>query len=314
MSSLLDLSIIIVNYKTPDLTIRCIDSIYATTKCNFEVIVVDNASMDDSKERICTAFPKVIWIQNKENDGFGRANNLGVANSRGKYILLLNSDMVLTDDCIDHCLRKMAEYDIPVVYACRLVNADGSLQRNAYYDIVSIRKMLNNSILYVKLFGEIKQKPNEEIKALMGAFMLIPLDMFKEVNGFDPDFFMYCEEMDLCRRLASKGCRFRVADDVYAIHKHEGSSSNKQKTYAQRLLSESLLVYKVRGWLFYAMYHFVFINIVVTNLIISIFARKYKQSVTMVVKAYFNNFWRYFTIPFEYRRGMGDGKRMLKVN
>ena len=89
------LSIVIVNYRTPELTIRCIESVYATTKTQFEIIVVDNASGDDSRDRICSSFGDVVWIQNEVNDGFGRSNNIGVSKAKGKYILLLNSDMIL---------------------------------------------------------------------------------------------------------------------------------------------------------------------------------------------------------------------------
>lgn len=313
MSPALELSIIIVNYKTPNLTTRCIESIYATTRCSFEIIVVDNASGDDSKERICAAFPKVIWVQNKVNEGFGRANNLGVQYAKGKYILLLNSDMVVQKNTIDFCLEQIKKDNSIAAYTCKLTNADGTNQRNAYYDIVSIRKILNNSILFVKIFGEIKSKPNEGVKAIMGAFMLIPKAAFDDVHGFDPDFFMYSEELDLCRRLSSMGYTFGCTDSVYAVHKHEGSSSDKLKTYRQRLLSESLLVYKMRGCLFYVLYHFVSFMAIVTNLIIAVFVHKYMPTAKLANKAYFKNLGQYFTIPCLYKRSIGDGRLLLKI-
>ena len=307
------LSIVIVNYRTPELTIRCIESVYATTKTQFEIIVVDNASGDDSRDRICSSFGDVVWIQNEVNDGFGRANNKGVANAKGQYILLLNSDMVLTDGCIDYCMEQIMGDGMLAAYSCRLVNIDGSMQRNVYYDIASKRKILESSVLFVKLFGIHEISTKEEIKAIMGAFMLMHKEKFEEVRGFDPDFFMYSEEIDLCRRMALKGYVFGCTDAVYAIHKHEGSSTCKLTTYRQRLLSESLMVYKIKGLFGYLLYHFLSFNVFVTNLIISIFVAKYRLSTIMINKAYFMNFGQFITIPLLYSRNLGQGKRMLKV-
>mgnify|MGYP003659434064 CR=1 FL=1 len=100
-SEKIDLSFIIINYKTPLLTKDCIASIYALNcKCKFEIIVVDNYSCDDSFSIITQEFNKIKWLQSEENLGFGRANNLAVSKSIGEYILLINSDVVLFENSI----------------------------------------------------------------------------------------------------------------------------------------------------------------------------------------------------------------------
>ena len=306
------LSIVIVNYKTPDLTIRCIDSIYATTKCNFEVIVVDNASMDDSKERIRAEFPEVIWIQNKENVGFGRANNLGVRYAQGDYILLLNSDMIVLENTIDYCLNQIKKDDTIAAYTCKLVNPDGTHQNNLCMDFVDLKKIINSNIIFVKLFGEIHS--DSIIKGILGAFMLMRKSMFVEFGGFDPDFFMYFEEIDLCRRILASGkYHFEHTTSVSAVHKHEGSSTGKLWNRRQRILSESLIVYKIYGYGGFAFYHFIQFNTVISNLLVSIFKKQYRNVSILNFKAYMKNFALNILLPLHFSRKIGTGKRLLKV-
>jgi hypothetical protein len=222
--------------------------------------------------------------------------------------------MVLMDGCIDYCLQQAETNDKLAAYTCKLVNSDGSPQRNVYYDLMSIRKILNCSILFIKLFGLQKPSEKEKPKAIMGAFMLIPKEKFSEVLGFDPDFFMYSEEIDLCRRLALKGFTFDHTDAVYAVHMHEGSSTCKLTTFRQRLLSESLMVYKMKGLAWYVLYHILTFNVYITNLFISFVIAKYRASAFMMTKAYFMNMCGFLTIPLLYCRNIGQGKRLLKVN
>lgn len=306
-------SIIIVNYRTPDLTIRCIDSVYATTQTPFEVIVVDNASGDDSRERICSKFSDIVWIQNGTNEGFGRANNLGVAQAKGDYILLLNSDMVVQENTIDYCLGQIKKDDTIAAYTCKLVNTDGTTQNNLSRDIVDLKRNLNNNIIYVKLFGEVFVKTST-IRAIMGAFMLMKKSVFVEFRGFDPDFFMYFEEIDLCRRMMESGeYHFDYTEKVCAIHKHEGSSVGKLWNRRQRILSESLMVYKMYGYGGFAFYHFIQFNTVILNLLVSIFKKQYRKFSILNYKAYMKNFALNILLPLQFSRKIGTGKRLLKV-
>src|SRR5690554_3771066 len=106
MKEAINLSIIVVNYKTPHLTLRCLESIFnSNISISFEVIVVDNYSKDHSKRIIRDKFHKVVWIQSKYNSGFGRGNNLGIIKAKGEYILLLNSDLVVEKNTIQLCFN-----------------------------------------------------------------------------------------------------------------------------------------------------------------------------------------------------------------
>lgn len=306
-----DLSIIIINYKTPDLTIRCIESVYATTKCNFEIIVVDNASCDDSKDRIYSQFPQVVWIQNEENVGFGRANNIGVANARGSYLLLLNSDMVVTENAIDHCLVVVKNNATIGVLGCKLVNEDGSLQNSVYHDVVSYKSLMNQNVVFVKIFGE--KSYRDKIVAIMGSFMIVSKELYKEIGGFDPDFFMYFEEIDMCRRIIEKGYSINYDDAVYAYHKHGASSPNNKKRLRQVYASQMLMVFKHKGFFGYLLYNLLLVNNLALNAVVSLFRKQYRKGVKDVFNAYICNVLENISIPFLYRRKMGNGKRMLKV-
>ena len=305
-------SIIIVNYRTPDLTIRCIDSVYATTKTPFEIIVVDNASGDNSQEKIRTKFGDVVWIQNERNEGFGRANNIGVANAKGDYVLLLNSDMVVADGTIDHCIETIRSDAQIGALGCKLLNDDGSLQNSVYYDVVSYKSLLAQNILFVKLF-----KPNiskEKIVAVMGSFMLMPKELYNEVGGFDPDFFMYFEEVDLCRRLVEKGYYINYDSAVFAYHKHGASSSDNKKRVRQLYASQMLMVFKSKGFLGYVLYNTLFIINIGTNSVVSVFRKQYRTEAINVFRAFICNFMVNLLIPVMFGRKIGNGKRMLKIN
>lgn len=311
MNSPIELSIIIVNYKTPELTLRCVNSIYATTKCRFEIIIIDNASEDDSKDRIYAAYKNVIWIQNEENIGFGRANNIGVANAHGKYLLLLNSDMVVAEKSIDHCLEILKANANIGVLGCKLLNENGSFQNSVYYDFVSYRSLLTQNVLLVKLFG--LELQHERIVAVMGSFMFISRELYCDVAGFDPDFFMYFEEVDLCRRILNKGYSINYNDDVYAYHKHGASSSDGKQKNRQLYASQMLMVFKTKGFLGYIIYNLLFSFNIVTNAIVALFKKQYRKGVKEVFCAYICNCSINIMIPFRYGRKIGNGKRMLKV-
>lgn len=310
--SQIELSIIIINYKTPSLTLRCIESIHNTTKCNYEIIVVDNDSQDDSQSIICAAFPNVIWIQNNTNEGFGRANNKGVSMANGEYILLLNSDVLVQENTIDKCLEYLRNTNKATILACQLQNINGSIQNNLNHDIVDLNQQLNCNIAIVKIFGA-KPTPNS-ICAISGAYMMMGKNIFDAVNGFDPDFFMYFEEIDLCRRINNHcNCEYKLIETVSAIHKHEGSSTGKLWNRRQRIISESLMAYKIYGYGGFALYHFLQFNTVTMNLVVSFFIKKYRDSALLHFKAYMKNLPMNIVLPLLYSRKPGTGKRLLKI-
>lgn len=307
-----ELSIIIVNYKTPDLTLKCIESIKETVGFNnYEIIVVDNCSNDNSQEIITKKNEDVVWINNPNNDGFGRANNVGISNSKGEYILLINSDVTVLENTIEKCLETIkAEKNIGAL-GCRLLNEDDSLQKSVYYHTSDYSEILEEN-LFLDYIYTFKHK---EIKALMGSFLLIPKKVFEQVKGFDPDFFMYCEELDLCRRITSNGYKLKYLDEVSAYHLHGASSSGRSWVRKQTYLSKALLVYKEKGILGYIFYHFLFTINTITNFILMwLLDKGYRKGFWTTQVCYYGNYLHYLTIPFLYSRQYGTEKRILRRN
>jgi GT2 family glycosyltransferase len=304
------LSIIIVNYKTPDLTIGAIESIVNSASVLYEIIIIDNASDDDSEELIRSKYSDIIWIQNEKNEGFGRANNRGIQLARGKYILLLNPDVIILDETLSACIEKF-ENDLQLgIIGCKLINEDGTHQKSTY-SVASLRKLLDQNLIINKFWP----MRNEPVEAVMGSFMLLSRQIFEEVGGFDPDFFMYSEELDLCYRIAKKGYTIKYFEGASAIHKNGGSTSDKKWAMKQRYLSNALLFLKVRGYLGYFLYHFLFLLNSLTNFFVMWgLDNQWRRSYWKTQKYYFSNFGYYFIIPFLYSRNPGNGKRLLKRN
>ena len=305
-----EVSIIIVNYRTPDLTIRCVESIVQTTRVTYEIIVVDNDSQDDSVEQIRHAHPTVQIIENTENEGFGRANNLGAAHAKGTYLLLINSDVILQENCIDHCLELLKQEPQTGVLGCKLVNDDGSDQNSQYFDVASLKSIWRTNVLIDKFFTF----KRGELEAVMGAFFFIPRDLFRELGGFDPDFFMYAEELELCKRVRARGFTVKFIEDVIAIHKHGASSIGSTWSIRQNLLSNALLYLKTGGLLWYLAYHVTkgithFFNL----LVLWKMEKQFRRDYWFEVRMYYSNFWGYFAIPFRYSKRYNSGKTYLKL-
>ena len=309
----MNLSIIIVNYKTPDLLLRCINSILNTIpkELLFEMIIVDNNSNDNSEKIIKTKFEDIIWIQKNENDGFGRANNIGIQKAIGEYVLLLNSDIVVAENTILECLKEIEKDKTIGVLSCKLLNDDGSNQKSIYHYAADYLDVLNNNLIF-DYFIKIKPK---KIKALMGSFLLIPQHVLQNIGLFDPDFFMYCEELELCNRILKKGYKIKYIDNVVAYHKHGASSTDENWVIKQKYLSNALLVYKLKGLFGYIFYHFLCVLNSISNFFAMWFLdKKFRKDFLNSEKCFYTNFFYYFVIPFKYSRNIGDGKRILRRN
>jgi len=307
----MNLSIIIVNYKTPELTLRCIKSIFDTVESiDFEIIVVDNNSQDNSKEIIKNNFSEIIWINNFKNEGFGRANNIGIKRAKGCYILLLNSDIIVLQNTIEKSFHYITQNKKNGVLGCQLINEDGSIQKSTYFYIAEYKGLLEKNLFYSYLI-----KNKHSVRGIMGAFMLIPKRVLQEVGLFDPDFFMYSEEMELCYRIAAKGYRIIYFDKEKVIHIHGASSDNKILAIRQNYLSNALLFLKVRGYWGYFLYHFIFILNNLFNFIGMWFVNKnYRKNYWQEQKNYFSNFVYYIKIPIFFTRKQGNGTRQLRRN
>lgn len=306
----MELSIIIVNYKTPILTHRCIESIYQSkTSFNFEIIVVDNFSQDDSEKIITKDFPEVKWINNTYNAGFGRANNLGVSYAKGDVILFLNSDAKVEADTLEISYKTLLQNKDIGILSCQILNEDGSKQ-NYTNLIASYKKKLERNILLDYLgLTNFKFKNN----AVMGSFMMLRKDIFIKIGGFDPDFFMYSEEIELCNRFLKNKLNISVIDTVSIIHQNGGSTSDRTWANRQSYLSEALLFFKVHGFVGFIFFHIILQFNFITNFIFMWFLNsQYRVDYIKDLKNYTIVLSNSLKIPLLFHRKIGNGTRLLK--
>lgn len=253
-----DVSVIIVNYNTYDLTRNCIKSIYQNTSdVDFEVILVDNNSSDNSVERLSNEFLDLIILENNENLGFGRANNIGFDKAQGEYIFLLNSDTIIHNNSILMFLeffRKNVELNIGVLGTI-LLNEDRTIGRSSS-SLTSPLTIVKDTI--IGLFSRIILKKRTgfvqeqiplnldflKVGQVLGADMFMLKSVYEDFNGFDPDFFMYFEETDLQRRMSAKGLNHYIIKGPIITHL-EGRSNPSMKKYI--LYYKSMFVY-LKKW------------------------------------------------------------------
>ena len=230
---MVDLSIIIVNWNTRDFLAQCLDSIYQSkNEAVIELIVVDNASSDGSPDLVHERFPQVRLIQNQTNVGFARANNQGILQSLGRYILLLNSDTLVRPGALQCLLEFMDNNYEAGAASARLLNADGSLQYSC-----SPAPTLTSEFL--RMFHLPGIRPDgyysmdqwnlyqpRSVDILLGACMLIRREALDQVGLLDEQYFMYSEEVDLCSRLQSAGWKLYWIPTAEVVH--FGGQSTRQ--------------------------------------------------------------------------------------
>jgi GT2 family glycosyltransferase len=233
----MDLSILIINYKTTDLVLDCLRTVYKeTTGIHYEVIVVDNASGDNSQEVIQKAYPAVRWIQMSYNSGFARANNEAIRQSTGKIVLLLNSDTLIEDGAIRGCYEEFA---VSSYVACgvQLLNVDRTPQISGNYFMKGgLNYLLPLPYLghWIKRAGEIFKvaKPNVpdatslvEVDWINGAYLMVKKEAIDRAGLMDEDFFLYAEEVEWCGRLRKLG-KICLYGQYHVVH-IQGASANE---------------------------------------------------------------------------------------
>ncbi|MBA7606550.1 hypothetical protein ES703_13700 [subsurface metagenome] len=297
-----EVSVVVVNWNTQDILRDCLISIYEQCgEIDLEVIVIDNASTDGSVEMVKKDFPQVTLIENSQNRGFAAANNQGIAISKGRYVLLLNSDTVVLDNAIAKTAAFADSHPEAAVVGCRVLNPDRTLQPTCFM-FPSILNMLLSSTYLYKLFPKNKFFGRErmtwwnrndirEVDVVTGCFMLVRQDTIKKVGSMDEQFFMYGEETDWCYRFKQAGWKVMFTPVCEIIHL--GGQSTAQKSAAMIVqLSLSILKFirKHHGRLVYGIACFLrvlfFAVRVPVWLFIAVFAPgKRKQSI-IKIRAY----------------------------
>jgi len=237
---MMDLSIIIVNYNTKKLLNDTIQSVIDTANsAKYEIIIVDNASTDGSIEMLNKQYPKLNLIENRDNLGFSKANNIGIKEALGRYILLLNSDTKVVKGCIQKCLEYMDSNIEVGALGCKLLLASGELDhackrgfptpKASLYYILKFHKLFPAS----KRFGQytLNNLPIDEINevdALTGAFMMVRKEVINKIGLLDETFFMYGEDLDWCFRIKEAGYKVIYYPKAVTIHYKGGSSKRKR--------------------------------------------------------------------------------------
>ncbi len=227
-----DLSIVVVSYNSRDVLGRCLESIRAARdRLSVELFVVDNASRDGSADMVAERFPEATLIASEQNLGFGRANNLGFAQARGRYVLVLNPDTEVRPDALHELVRFADSHPRAGAVGARLDYPDGRFQHSAFrfpglrqalfgfFDLIPIDSPINGRYRTEQFERDF---PAEH---LLGACLLLRREALEQVGGFDPRYFMYFEETDLCIRLRRAGWQNLFTPGARVLHVSAASTS-----------------------------------------------------------------------------------------
>ena len=255
-----DVSIIIVSWNTRDILRDCLQSIKEQTRKPYEVIVVDNNSSDGTPEMVAQDFPECVLIANPDNRGFAGANNQGLEIAKGRYVLLLNPDMIIFDRAIDTMIDWADQNPDVGCSSCQIMEGDGLIQQTCFADPGLLSIFIMEFSLYKlaprsRLLGwpEYRywdRKSEKEVDVISGMFMLVPMKVLKEVGALDPAYFIYVEEADWCLRIRKAGYRCVFNPIARALHLEGGSKSTDQikaKMYVQKQKSKIIYINKFYG-------------------------------------------------------------------
>jgi N-acetylglucosaminyl-diphospho-decaprenol L-rhamnosyltransferase len=229
------LTISIVSYNTRADLLACLESIAAAPPTRtHRTIVVDNGSGDGSVEAVRARFTDVRVVESGGNIGYGRANNLALLGAPGAAYAILNSDLVLQPGSLDRCCDYLEAHPSAGIVGGALLNPDGSMQKNwatgeLTLDAVRAEQLFQSRLAPARYDDYFRTRwDHADTRALpqvCGAFMVVRSSLFNAIGGFDPAYFMYCEDTDLCRRIRDKGSECVYLHDAPAIHGHGASST-----------------------------------------------------------------------------------------
>jgi GT2 family glycosyltransferase len=225
-----ELSIIIVSYNSKAITLDCLRSLSKhPPQVQYEVIILDNASPDGSAVAIAEAYPDFRLIAHAPNVGFAQGNNLAIREARGRRILLLNPDTIVLENSFAG-LWSFAEREAQRgIWGGRTLFADGSLNPTSCWKQITLWSLLSSALGLVWLFprsalfnpesyGSWQRDTERAVDIVSGCFFLVDRVLWDKLEGFDPAFFMYAEEADLCLRARSFGARPAISPDAEIIH------------------------------------------------------------------------------------------------
>ena len=262
--AMVDLSIAIVSYNTKDLLLDCLRALHAhTSGIRFDVIVVDNDSRDGTVSAVRDTYPAITIIANQDNRGFAKAVNQAGAVSRGRHMLLLNSDTLVRDQALATMVRYLDEHPDVGAVSCKQWTGEGHLNQTCF-PFPSIRDHLFYSALFHRVAPSMQAAAasaqavdctiSQDVDWANGACLMVRRSLFEQLGGLDESFFMYFEDADLCRRLSHEGYRVRHLAEAAIVHLI-GRSSGRDRDSLQRVWEFSRIRYvekhfsSVKRWL-----------------------------------------------------------------
>jgi GT2 family glycosyltransferase len=245
------LSVIIVNYNVKYFLEQCLCSVrkaigemtVATGGRNVEVIVIDNKSTDGSIEYLQPRFPFVQYIKNTVNEGFSKANNQGVQQARGKYVLFLNPDTIIPEDAFTKCTAFMESHADAGALGVHMIDGSGQYLKESkrgfpslwvsFCKMSGLTRWFPTSSIFARYYmGHLRNDQVQKVDILSGAFMVVRKSVLEKTGGFDEQFFMYAEDIDLSYRLQQSGYINYYFPDCSIIH-FKGESTRKDSKYVR---------------------------------------------------------------------------------
>lgn len=268
-----DVSVVIVNYNTPDLTLACISSVIDKTEgIDYEIIVVDNASPDCDPQIFVEKFPSINLVVSKENGGFAKGNNLGLRVSRGRYILLLNSDTELLNNALLISKKYMDSHPAVGMMSGQLINPGGKIQKLCRRFRSISWELLELFPLYLFWSKEKKDRimlhhyfdHQSEIECdwISGAYMFFRREILSRLpeNKLAEDYFMYCEDVLWSWQVKELGYLIFYTPEPRIFHQHHGTVNKEKQLRIRRTIIKNHLDFMRRYY--YRDWKFVFFKVI----------------------------------------------------
>ena len=250
----MELSIVIVNYNVKFFLEQCLCSVIkAIENIEAEIFVIDNNSLDGSKEFFKGKFNEVKFIWNEKNYGFAKANNIALSLARGKYILFLNPDTIVPEDCFTKCISLLETHENAGALGIHMIDGSGKFLKESkrsfpspltsLYKLSGLAKLFPHSKIFARYYlGNLDETKTNVVDVLAGAFIMIPKKIFNELGGFDESFFMYGEDIDLSYRVQKAGYKNFYFAGSTIIH-FKGESTKKGSLNYVRVFYKAMSIF-----------------------------------------------------------------------
>lgn len=257
---MVDVSVVVISYRTPELLCRCFEAIQQSEGITYEIVAVDNASHDGTVPLVKQRFPGVQLLESDRNLGFGAAHNVAFRHCRGKYIVLVNSDAFVKPDTLRRAVDLMKANPTIGIGGVKLIGFDGRLQHGARQFPSLLNMFLTITGLAARwpdsqFFGKADRTwadPDEPaaVDWVPGAFMIIPRELLEQVGYFNEKYFLYYEEIELCRRVKQAGYGIQYWPELTVVHKG-GESARTVQAEDFSASAQQLSLWRMRSELIY---------------------------------------------------------------